>query len=69
MTDMKEWKLENMPLKSSNGTVRSKRCNIISFYCHVCDMWHTQERKDTYIIETEEETIMLCKEAYDFWHR
>ena len=69
MSNIKVWKLENMPFKSSDGTVRGKRCNVISFYCPVCDMWHTQKRKDTYIIDTGEETILICKEAYDFWKR
>ena len=69
MSDIKILRLENMPLKSIDGTVRSKRCNILSFHCPVCDMWHTQERKNTYIIQTEDETLMICKEAYEFWSR
>lgn len=69
MSDIKIWKLENMPLKSSDGTIRGRRCNIISFYCPVCDMWHTQERNDTYIVEVDEGTILICNDAYEFWNR
>ena len=69
MANIKIWKLENMPLKSDNGTVRSKRCNVISFYCSVCDMIHTQERKDTYVAEIDEGTIFMCKDAYKFYSR
>jgi hypothetical protein len=68
MPDLKVWKLENMPLMS-DGKVRSKRCNVVSFYCPVCDMWHSQERKDTYIVADGEDTILICKEAYEFWTR
>jgi len=68
MSDIKVWKLENMPLMS-NGTVRSIRCNIISFYCPACDMWHTQERKDTYAVDSGDETFMLCQDGYDNWKK
>lgn len=61
----KVWKLENIPLKSEDGTVRGRRCNIIGFYCPICDQVHTQERKDTYVIEIDEGTFMICKEAYE----
>lgn len=67
MTSLKIYKLENMPLM--DGTVRSKRCNIIEFYCPVCDLYHNQERKDTYIVEDGENTILICKVAYEYWSR
>lgn len=61
----KVFKLENMPLISDNSTVRSRRCNIISFYCPMCDMVHTQEKKDTYTIYIDEGNFMICTEAYE----
>jgi hypothetical protein len=62
--DIKILKLENFPLIGTN-VIRSKSCNTISFYCPICNECHTQERKNTYIVDYNEDSILVCKDAYE----
>lgn len=61
---MKIIDLKNMPLHDNNtGSRRSKRCNLITFYCARCNMVHTLERNEVWCFDFEDEQIMCCYES------
>lgn len=62
--DLRLYKLNNLPLKS-NGVIRSNRCNILTFYCPICECFHTQHRSDTYVVSLGEVEFFICKKGIE----
>lgn len=57
-------RLKNIPTYDPVTKVtRGNRCNIITFYCDLCDEFHTKKRNEVVYFDLEDGQMLCCYES------